>query len=219
MGQVTVRVKICGVKDEAGLDAALSAGANYVGFVFFPKSPRHLSLGAAAALAERARGRAGIVAVTVDPDDDLLLRIHNRVAPDYVQLHGYESPKRVAEVRQIAGAAVIKAIPVATPADVASANDYREIADLMLYDGLPPRGCDLPGGNGIGFDPALLQGAPGPYLLSGGLNPDNVGVAIARLRPFAVDVSSGVERAPGEKDAGLIARFIAAVRTETALAS
>lgn len=216
---MTVRVKICGLKDERALEAALDAGAAYVGFVFFPKSPRHLDIDVAAGLAARARGRATIVAVTVDADDGLVGRLRDALAPDYIQLHGHETPARAAEIKRLSGAGIVKAIPVATPADVAAADAFRDIVDFVLYDAQPPKVALLPGGNGLAFDRRALDGVGGPFFLSGGLDADNVAAAVAELRPFAVDVSSGVERAPGEKDADLIARFVAAATRPTALAS
>jgi phosphoribosylanthranilate isomerase len=213
---VSVRVKICGLKTDDALDAALGAGADMIGLVFFPRSPRHLELEAAAALAGRARGRAEIVAVTVDPDDDLIAALRRELRPDYVQLHGSETPARGAAVRLRSGARLIKAVRVADASDIRAAAGWDGVADLILYDAAPPKDATLPGGNGLSFDWRLLAGAGSGYVLSGGLDPDNVGEAVDRLAPFAVDVSSGVESAPGVKDPDKIARFVAAAKRNTA---
>ena len=211
---MAVLVKICGLSTAPTLDAALSAGADMVGLVFFEKSPRNVSLEAAQALAARARGRAKIVALTVDADDAALAAIIDAVAPDFLQLHGSETPDRVASIRARFGRSVIKALPVAVAGDLAAVPAYARIADMLLFDAKPPPGAALPGGNGLAFDHTLLVGLdPGiPLMLSGGLVAENVATAIQLVRPAAVDVSSGVERAPGEKDADKIRAFIAAAR-------
>ena len=208
------QVKICGLKTMAALDAALDGGADYVGLVFFAPSPRNLKLQDAAALAGHARGRAQIVALVVDADDAALAAILDDVAPDWLQLHGEESPERVAEIKRRIGLPVIKAVPVATEADGKRAFDYAGIADLILFDAKAPKGSVLPGGNGGTFDWSMLDGVKDriPFMLSGGLNPENVADAIAATSAAAVDVSSGVESAPGVKDPELIRRFLEAVK-------
>ncbi|GGG32484.1 phosphoribosylanthranilate isomerase [Chelatococcus composti] len=211
-------VKICGLKSAEAVAAALAAGADMIGFVFFPKSPRHVSLDEAAALAAAARGRAEIVALTVDADDAAIAAIRDGLRPDWFQLHGKETPERVAAVRQLAGTQVMKAIGVAEAADVARNVSYAPVVDRLLFDAKPPRDAALPGGNGVTFDWDILAAGAGgkPFMLSGGLDPDNVGAAVRRLADvpgfLGVDVSSGVERGPGEKDAGRIAAFVAAAR-------
>lgn len=211
---MVILVKICGLSTAPTLDAALSAGADLVGFVFFARSPRHVSLEVANALAARARGRARTVALTVDADDATLAAIIDAVAPDFLQLHGSETPDRVAAIRARFGISVIKALPVAVADDLAAVPLYARIADMLLFDAKPPPGAALPGGNGLAFDHTLLAGLdPGiPVMLSGGLVAENVAAAIRLVRPAAVDVSSGVECAPGEKDEDKIRAFIAAAR-------
>ncbi len=205
--------KICGITDAATLDAALNGGARFVGLVFFPKSPRHLSLDAAAALAARARGRAEIVAVTVDADDALLEGIAGRVRPDWVQAHGSESPARLGALRRHSTRGVIKALSIARAEDLEQTAAYEAAADMLLFDAKPPPG-GLPGGNAAAFDWQILAGRQfsRPWLLAGGLTPQNVGQAIAASGAVLVDVSSGVETAPGLKDPNAIARFLAAAR-------
>ncbi|GAB6842651.1 phosphoribosylanthranilate isomerase [Methylorubrum rhodinum] len=209
-----VRVKICGLGTEATLDAALEAGADLVGFVHFPRSPRHLALDAAGRLARRARGRAECVILLVDPDDALLAAAAEAVDPDLIQLHGRESPERVAEVHRRTGRAVMKAVGIATADDLATLPAYAAVADRLLLDAKPPPGATLPGGNGVSFDWDLLAQAslPAGTMLSGGLDAANVAEALARTGLTAVDVSSGVEVRPGEKDPARIAAFIAAAR-------
>lgn len=207
-----IDIKICGLKTAAALDAALFGGASHVGFIFFPKSPRNIAPLEAGRLREAALGRAKAVAVTVDADDALLDAIVAAMAPDMLQLHGKESPARVAEVKARYGLPVMKAFSVSEAADVTAAEAYRGVADRMLFDARPPKGAELPGGNGVPFDWHILDGYRGDYFLSGGLTPENVGAAIRLLEPPGLDVSSGVESAPGVKDAELIAAFFAAVR-------
>jgi len=204
--------KICGLSDRAGLDAALVGGARFVGFVFFEKSPRNIDLDGAAALAAAARGRADIVAVTVDAPDALLARIAERVAPDWIQLHGKEPPARSLEARRFARRGAIRAAPIAAAEDFAAVAAHAETADMILFDAKAPKGAELPGGNGAAFDWSLLAGRPSPkpWFLSGGLDPGNVNQAIAATGAAYVDVSSGVERAPGVKDPDRIAAFLAA---------
>ena len=211
-------VKICGLATAATLEAALDAGADMVGLVFFAKSPRFVGLDHAHELAGQARDRARIVALTVDADDDLLAAIARVVGPDLLQLHGRETPQRVATIKQAFGLPAMKAIGVSTAADFARARDYASVADWLLIDAKPPQDAALPGGNGRPFDWRLARGfAPKvPWLLSGGLDADNVGEAIALSGARGVDVSSGVERAPGVKDENRIAAFAAAARAALA---
>ena len=207
---MTTRVKICGIKTAAIMHAAIEAGADDVGLVLFPKSPRNVALGEAAALAEIARGRARIVVLAVDPDDALLDEIVQRVRPDMLQAHGAETRERCREIRARWPLKVMKAIGVGALVDVERGFTYADAADLILFDAKPPKASTLPGGNGVTFDWTMLAGARGrvPYMLSGGLTPDNVATAIRATGASAVDVSSGVESAPGVKDAELIRRFI-----------
>ena len=211
---MSVKVKICGVRTPAILDAAAEAGADYVGFVFFPKSPRHIELAEARSLVDRAKGRVATVAVLVDPDDDLIDRAVGLVNPDILQLHGSESPDRVAAIKARAGLAVFKAVGVSDAADAASAALYAKTADMVLFDAKPLPTDILPGGNGVSFDWTRLRGLSleEPFGLSGGLTADNVAEAIALTGAALVDVSSGVEHVPGEKDAVLVARFIASAK-------
>jgi len=207
-------IKICGLKTGPALDAALAGGASHVGFIFFPKSPRNVSPAAAGALRATARGRAKAVAVTVDADDAALDAIVAAMAPDMLQLHGSETPARVAAVKARYGLPVMKALAVSAAADLAAARPFFTVADRMLFDAKPPKGSQLPGGNGVAFDWSLLAALdPGAdYMLSGGLNAANVGDALRIGNPPGIDVSSGVESAPGVKDTALIDDFFAAVR-------
>ena len=211
---MTPTVKICGLSTPATLDAALDAGADMVGFVFFPKSPRHIEWATARALGRLARGRAKIVALGVDADDETLNRIVDALAPDLMQLHGRESPARVKRIGELCQCATMKAIGVATRADLARTEAYEGVADALLIDAKPPKDATLPGGNGRPFDWSLTRGfrAPVPWLLSGGLDPDNVAAAIALSQARGVDVSSGVENAPGVKDEAKIRAFVTAAR-------
>ncbi|WP_158816007.1 phosphoribosylanthranilate isomerase [Methylocapsa sp. S129] len=207
-------IKICGLSTARTLDAALDAGADVVGFVFFEKSPRHLSLDQAGALAQQARGRAQIAVLTVDASDEALRAIIAAVAPDFLQLHGHEIPQRLADLRRTFGLPMIKAIGVSGAGDIAAAQNYADMADRLLFDAKAPRDARHPGGNGVAFDWQLLAGLdlPKPWLLSGGLDPENVAQAIAITGARGVDVSSGVESAPGAKDIGKIGAFIAEAR-------
>ena len=212
---MAVEVKICGLSTPETVDAAVAAGADLVGFVFFPRSPRNVSLEQAAALAARARGKAKIVTLVVDPDDALLSSIAARVDPDLIQAHGSETPARVAEIARLTGKPVIKAIRVKDDADIAAAADFSTVASLILYDAKAPEtlGNALPGGNGHAFDWGLLEGEKRPaFMLAGGLTPENVAEAIRVTGAPVVDVSSGVESAPGIKDIGLIRKFIEAAK-------
>lgn len=213
---MAVEVKICGLSTPETLDAAIAAGADLVGFVFFPRSPRNVTLEQAAALAARARGKAKIVTLVVDADDALLAAIAREVRPDLVQAHGSESPARIAEIARLTGRPVIKAIRVKDDADIAAAADFSTVASLILYDAKAPEtlGNALPGGNGHAFDWGLLDGSKRPaFMLAGGLTPENVAEAIRVTGAPVVDVSSGVESAPGIKDIGLIRKFIEAAKS------
>ena len=214
---MTVEVKICGLKTEAALDAALGSGADYVGLVFCAASPRNLDFETAHRLAERARGRAKIVTRLVDPDDTLLDLVVAAVAPDIIQLHGSETPQRVAEVSKRLGRPVLKAVKVADADDALGALIYAGKADRILFDAKPVPGAGnaLPGGNGVPFDWEALAGVRGKldYMLAGGLTPANVAEAIRLTGASAVDVSSGVESRPGEKDPELIRSFLQAAKT------
>lgn len=209
-------VKICGLTTQDTLDVALDAGADAVGFVFFAKSPRNIAPEAAARLADRARGRARIVALTVDAGDEELAVIMQQTRPDVLQLHGHESPARVAELKRRYQTEIWKALPVGEAADLAAAGAY-ESADRILLDARPPKGATRPGGNAVPFDWTLLAALDRtkPFVLSGGLTPENVGEAIRITAAPAVDVSSGVESAPGVKDPDRIRAFIQAARSAT----
>ncbi|MHA1165803.1 MAG: phosphoribosylanthranilate isomerase [Alphaproteobacteria bacterium] len=208
-------MKICGLRTLGALEAALDAGADYIGLVFYEASPRNVSLADASALAAMARGKTKSVALLVDPDDETVKRIADEVNPDLIQLHGSESPERVAQIKQLAQRPVMKVIKVGSADDVAQARAY-SAADIILFDAKTPEEARdaLPGGNGIPFDWVAFAGVEknANFMLSGGLNPDNVRLAIATTGAPMVDVSSGVESAPGEKDPGLIRSFIAAAK-------
>lgn len=218
---MTVEVKICGISSEPALAATIAAGADYFGLVIFPPSPRHLEPTAAAALAglARARSRIASVALLVDPGDDLVDAVCRIVDPDLVQLHGRETVDRVAAIRARAGRRIIKAVSVAGAADVAAGEAYHApgtLADIVLFDARPPPDPSaLPGGNGLAFDWHMLEGLADrmPFALAGGLTPDNVAAAIRLTGAGLVDVSSGVESRPGEKDPDLIHRFLQAAKT------
>lgn len=217
----TLDIKICGLKTDETLAAALAGGASHVGFIFFPKSPRHVEPQEAARLREAARGKAMAVAVTVDADDAQLDAIVEAMTPDMLQLHGSESPERVAATKARYGLPVMKAFSVREAADLDAALAYRGVADRLLFDARPPVGSELPGGNGVSFDWNLLSKLDRDidYLLSGGLNAANISKALLVARPFGIDVSSGVESAPGVKNAALITDFfraVAAARTNNA---
>ena len=211
---MTPTVKICGLSTALTLDAALDAGADMVGFVFFSKSPRHIEWATGRELGRQARGRATIVALSVDADDDMLKRIVDALSPDLMQLHGSETPGRVNEIGELFGRPTMKAIGVAAHGDLAAAQAYESVADHLLIDAKPPKGASLPGGNGRPFDWSLTQDfrLSIPWLLSGGLDPATVGAAIALSGARGVDVSSGVESAPGVKDPDKIRAFVAAAR-------
>ncbi|MFN3558336.1 MAG: phosphoribosylanthranilate isomerase [Brevundimonas sp.] len=207
------RAKICGLTTPETLDAALTGGAAFVGAVVFPKSPRHIEPLHAATLFARARGKAQVVAVTVDADDALLTEIALILKPDLIQLHGSETPERAARVRTLTGAGIIRALSVRTAADIDAAAPWETVADHLMFDAKPPEGSALPGGVGASFDWTLLadRSFSRPWFLAGGLNPDNVAGAVRISGAPLVDVSSGVESAPGVKDPARIAAFLHAV--------
>lgn len=210
--------KICGIKTSEALEAAISGGARWIGLVLHDKSPRNMPLATAAALADQARGRAAIVVLLVDPGGDRIADVVRAVGPHFIQLHGQESPERVAAIRSAFATRIIKAVGVRNEADVKNALAYYRpgvIADLLLFDAKPPQGAERTGGHGIPFDWQILSAVPVdmPYLLAGGLTPDNVREAIRMTGAPAVDVSSGVETAPGEKSPDLIRGFLQAVKT------
>ncbi|GJD95358.1 phosphoribosylanthranilate isomerase [Methylobacterium iners] len=212
----SVHVKICGLSTAATLDAALSSGAELVGFVHFARSPRHVSFEDGRLLSQQARGRAERVVLLVDPDDETVASACEALDPDWVQLHGSEPPARVAAIRAASGRHVMKALGIASRADLETVATYTGVADRLLLDAKPPAGAALPGGNGTAFDWTLLTGAglPSTYMLSGGLTPSNVSRALAVTGASAVDVSSGVETRPGLKDPERIAAFVGAVRAQ-----
>jgi phosphoribosylanthranilate isomerase len=211
-----IRVKICGLNSPQDVAAAAAAGAAYVGFVFFPKSPRNISIEQATQLALEAPVGLCKVALTVNADDAMLDALTDAVPLDMLQLHGSESPERVAEVKARYGLPVMKAIGVADASDLPQIDLYSQVADQLLIDAKPPKNADLPGGNGLAFDWRLLAGRKywqRPWMLAGGLTPENVAEAVRMTGTRQVDVSSGVEAAPGQKDAALIARFSAAAQS------
>ncbi len=220
-GAMSLDIKICGLKTPEALEAALNGGASHVGFIFFHKSPRNIQPGLAGELRHAARGKARAVAVTVDADDTFLDAIVGAMAPDMLQLHGKETPERVSAVKARYGLPVIKAFPISEPADLAKIGRFAGVADRLLLDAKPPAGSELPGGNGVSFDWSLLTTLDRSvdYMLSGGLNAANVGDALRIANPPGIDVSSGVESAPGVKDPALIEQFFQAVRTARAAAA
>jgi phosphoribosylanthranilate isomerase len=211
-----VDIKICGLMTPEALDVALDAGADLVGFVFFPPSPRSLGFETARALGAHVRGRARKVALSVDADDHYLAASIEALKPDLLQLHGKETPERVVAVRTRFGIPVVKALPIETRADLSPIRLYANVADRLIFDARPPREATRPGGLGRAFDWTLLQGIdPGvPYMLSGGLDPTNVMEALRITHAPSVDVSSGVERSPGDKDPDKIRAFVRAVRAQ-----
>jgi phosphoribosylanthranilate isomerase len=211
---MSLLVKICGLKTPAALDAALDAGADMVGFVFFPPSPRSLGIEAARVLGERVQGRAKKVALSVDATDAELALAIEALKPDLLQLHGKETPERVVAVRSRFRLPVMKAMPIEQKSDLAPIRAYEPVADWLLFDGRAPRNATRPGGLGKPFDWTLLENLKVrlPFMLSGGLDAKNVAEALRITRAPAVDVSSGVERAPGEKDLDKIRAFIRAAR-------
>lgn len=208
------QVKICGLTRPEHVSAAVEAGAAFVGFVFFPKSPRHLDIATAAALAAEVPPGIARVGLLVEPDDTLLDAVLAQVPLDLLQLHGAETPARVTEIRARTGLPVMKAVGVADATDLDALWDYGLVADMLLVDAKPPKDAALPGGNGLSFDWRLLVGRKWlvPWMLAGGLTPDNVAEAVRLTGARIVDVSSGVESAPGQKDTTLIGAFVAAAR-------
>ena len=207
-------IKICGLKTAEAVERAMARGATHIGFIFFAKSPRNIEPDLAGRLADAVRGRVKIVAVTVDADPDDLDEIVDLLRPDILQLHGKESPERVLEVRAMYGLPVMKAFSVREAADLERIDPYIGIVERFLFDAKPPAGSELPGGNGVSFDWRLMQSldAGVDYMLSGGLNKDNVGEALQVTRAPGLDVSSGVESAPGVKDLAMIDAFFDAVK-------
>lgn len=206
-------IKICGLKTSESVDRAVARGATHIGFIFFPKSPRHVDPEIAAELAEPVRGRVKIVAVTVDASDEELDDIVHLLKPDVLQMHGHETPERILQVKALYGIPVMKAFSVREASDLERIDPYVGVADRFLFDAKAPAGSELPGGNGVSFDWNIMASldASVDYMLSGGLNKDNVGLALASTRARGVDVSSGVESAPGIKDIVMIDAFFDAI--------
>ncbi len=202
-------IKICGIKTPAILEAAIDAGADMVGFAHFTRSPRHVDLETLTELISLARGRVETAVFLVNPDNSCVMEIA-ALSPDWIQLHGPETPHRVAAIREEAGIAILKAVSIGSAEDVAAVPALAEVADRILLDAKAPKGSDRPGGHGVAFDWSLLKALDPQlgFMLSGGLTPETVGAAITAVRPIGVDVSSGVESAPGVKDAALIRAFI-----------
>ncbi|CAD7049339.1 phosphoribosylanthranilate isomerase [Pseudorhizobium endolithicum] len=206
-------IKICGLKTTEAVERAVTRGATHIGFIFFPKSPRHVDPEVAAELAEPARGRVKIVAVTVDAGDEELDDIVHLLKPDILQMHGHERPERILQVKALYGLPVMKAFSVREAADLDRVDPYLGVADRFLFDAKAPAGSELPGGNGVAFDWNIMASLDAglEYMLSGGLNKDNVGLALASTRARGIDVSSGVESAPGIKDTAMIDAFFDAI--------
>jgi phosphoribosylanthranilate isomerase len=211
---MSVGAKICGVSTPEAVAAALAGEAQFLGFMFFDKSPRRVDPQQARRLAEPARRRAQVVAVAVDPSDAVIDSIVAGLKPDLIQLHGHETPTRVREIAARSGVGVIKVLPVSEAADLAAAADYEPLVEHLMFEGRPPKDADRPGGLGLTFDWSLLAGRRfrRPWLLAGGLDPWNLAEAVQRSGAPLVDVSSGVERGPGLKDPALIAAFLDAAR-------
>ena len=211
---MTLDIKICGLKTEESIDRAVALGATHVGFIFFSKSPRHIEPADAGRLADRVRGRAKIVSVSVDADNDDLDEIVDLIRPDILQMHGKESAERLLTIKAVTGLPVWKALSISGPDDLKRVDAYDGIASRFLFDAKPPKNSELPGGNAVSFDWRLLAGLDGnvDYMLSGGLNKDNVGEALRIARPTGIDLSSGVESSPGVKDLKMIDEFFEAVR-------
>lgn len=211
---MSVQVKICGINSAAAADAAVRAGADFGGLVFFAKSPRHLTLDQAALLASRMHGRLKLAALVVNEGDEQLAAIANHIKPDFFQLHGKETPERVAEIRARFSIPVIKALPLAEPRDLDGVAAYEPMSEMFLFDAAPDVSATRPGGHGASFDWRMLKGRrlTRPWFLAGGLTPENVARAIEVSGAERVDVSSGVESAPGVKSDVRIAEFIAAAK-------
>ena len=207
-------IKICGLKTPDAVDHAVALGATHVGFIFFGKSPRHIEPADAGRLADRVRGRAKIVSVSVDADNDELDEIMAMIRPDILQLHGRETPDRVLTVKAVTGLPVWKALSISEAGDLERIDDYDGIANRFLFDAKRPKNSELPGGNGVSFDWTLLKGLSErvDYMLSGGLDKDNVGKALRIAKPTGIDLSSGVESSPGVKSLDMMDEFFAAVR-------
>lgn len=214
---MSIIVKICGINSAAAADAVMRAGADFGGLVFFAKSPRNITFASGAALATRMRGKVKLAALVVDGDDETLGRIAAEVKPDFFQLHGKETPSRAAEIFARFQIPLIKALTVTEAADLSRAAAY-DMAEMLLFDASPPQNAARPGGHGVAFDWQVLKGANlnKPWFLAGGLNPENVARAIAASGAQMVDVSSGVERAPGIKSESLIGDFVAAAHRKAA---
>lgn len=212
---MNVAVKICGLRDPAHVALAASSGARYVGFVFFEKSPRNITIAQAASLAMAAPAGLAKVALVVDADDAMLDTLTAQVPLDVLQLHGSETPERVQEVKARYGLPVMKAVSVAGPQDLIALDAYCKVADQILLDAKPPKDADRPGGNGLAFDWQLIAGRrwPVPWMLAGGLTPENVAEAIRLTGAKQVDVSTGVETAPGEKSTERMELFVQAALT------
>ena len=210
-------IKICGIKTEAVLDAAVEAGADMVGLMHFQRSPRHLDLDSIGELISLARGRIETCVVLVNPDNTLVAQVA-ALGPDWIQLHGPETPHRVEAIRDEAGIAIMKVVSIGGPEDEAHIADFADCADRILLDTKPPKGADRPGGLGQTFDWGLLKALDPSlgFMLSGGLTPDTVGAAIKAVKPMGVDASSGLEKAPGVMDAGLVRGFIEKARAASA---
>lgn len=202
-------VKICGIKTHELLDATIAAGADMVGFMHFPRSPRHVSIDELGGLISAARGRIQSCVVLVNPDNSSVAEVA-ALGPDWIQLHGPETPHRVEAIRAEAGVEIIKALPIGSADDIARVAEFAAVADRILLDAKPPKGADRPGGLGESFDWALLEALDPsiPFMLSGGLTPENVANAIRQVKPSGIDASSGLETAPGVKNKMLIEAFI-----------
>jgi phosphoribosylanthranilate isomerase len=206
-------VKICGLTTAEAIDRSVARGASHIGFIFFEKSPRNIAPDVAGDLADRVRGRVKVVAVTVDADDEELDDIVSLLRPDILQLHGHESPERILHIKALYGLPVMKAFSVREAADLDRVDAYIGVADRLLFDAKAPKGSELPGGNGVSFDWTLMASLDESvdYMLSGGLNRDNVATALASTRATGIDISSGVESAPGIKDLAMIDAFFDAI--------
>lgn len=212
---MTTTAKICGLSTPEAVAAAVEGRASHIGFMFFPKSPRNIAPEAAGRLAPPARAKGvKVVAVVVDPTDAEVDAIVAGLAPDLIQLHGKESPSRVREIVQRSGRGLIKVVPVSEPSDFAGVGAYEPLVEHLMFETKPPKDAERPGGLGVAFDWTLMEGRrfQRPWLLAGGLDPWNVGAAVAASQAPIVDVSSGVERGPGLKDPALITAFLDAVR-------
>lgn len=209
-----MHIKICGLKTAEAVNASAQAGADFLGFVFFPKSPRNITPEDAASISKDVSAKK--VAVVVNPDNDLLQHIYSTLKPDYFQLHGSESAARAVAIRETFQTPIIKAIGVASKDDLKLADEFKDVAEYILLDAKPPKDSDMTGGLGKTFDWSLLNHKPTtPFFLSGGLTPDNVAEAIRITTPFGIDVSSGVESSAGMKDLQKIKAFIVACKSAT----